>query len=230
MASSPPQFSLLLSLPTEIRLIIYEFVLRQDGPIMLCRENDRRYTVPHDVDHQLFSFSEEASRDGSNDITLKLHSLIIESSIPPTPVDGVRHTALLETCRQVNEEATPVLFSHNMIVVSTPCDGVFPHWPLNGFETPHFKRLTVWVSPSVVNDFMLWLHVNEVFDIARSIERVTILFQEDISGMREEILEDAYDSAGRYLRYGSGQSPHTVDIGFFPSLRHAFDNFSGSYP
>ncbi|KAI1471277.1 uncharacterized protein F4812DRAFT_413372 [Daldinia caldariorum] len=154
---------------------------------MLCRENDRRYTVPHDVDRRLFGFSPEASKYGHDDITRKLRTAMIESPIPGTPVDRVRYTALLETCRQVYD-------------------------------------------PRVANDFLLWLYVFEVYEAVGSVERITVLFQEDICGMSEEFVEDVCEAAGRYLIYNEEHPRYTVDVGFFPSLRYAFDNFSGSYP
>ncbi|KAK6955165.1 hypothetical protein Daesc_002796 [Daldinia eschscholtzii] len=228
MSNFNPQTTSIFSLPTEIRRMIYRRVLKQDRPIILCTER-KWYTVPQDMDRKLFSFTEEASMHKRDDIEDKLGTSIERPPTPDATEEPVRYTALLEVCRQINDEATPFLYSQNMIVINSPCEDGLTHWPLILREAPHLERLTIWVGPHTMNQFLFWAHGCDIILAIPSLKRITVLFQEDICGMDEEQMEAAYHSVKDYLTWRPGLTPQTIDVGFYPSLRYAFNALSGSY-
>lgn len=228
MTDSNDQNSILLNLPAEIRQMIYGLVLQKDGPIMLCGRQGR-FRIHPDMDCELFHFPEEACNYNNHEIESKL-SRAVRKIPAPDPTSEVLHTSLLEVCKQINDEATPLLYSRNMMVVSRNCLHDDPHWPEDFDNAHHLKRLTIWVKPELMGEPHLWLHASELIILAAgSISRVTVLFQADVYDMDGDKYKQALVDLRTYISWFHDNEQHSIDVGFYPSLRDAFQALSHSY-
>ncbi|KAI1375974.1 hypothetical protein F4677DRAFT_419911 [Hypoxylon crocopeplum] len=225
--------SVFFKLPQEIRTAIYKLVLKKETPFILTGEDDV-YVNPA-MDGKLVHFTEEDCRQSKDTSVLrrKVMEALTESPAPLQQQKPLRHVALLAVCSQINVEATPVLYTANILLFD-----VHSHNPLVwldrvGENARHMKRLTLWVGHSLVidprfaADLLRW-PINPWIDI----KRVTALIQSrgydpDPSELQ---LEEACGKLLRCLEWWAYEkNQRSVDIGFFRTLAHACSALSDQY-
>ncbi|KAI6092949.1 hypothetical protein F4821DRAFT_223617 [Hypoxylon rubiginosum] len=210
------------SLPVEIRLEIYKLVLKKHVPIQ-------------------FSTSPQFGRQfNSSERQNPFFTAVTAREFLTTPQLPC-HTALLLTCRQINAEATPVLVAVNMIVFEIFYFSFFVNLQWLDTIRPifrHLKRLTLWIDKSGESPVMqiLAYSIKTAAQQRRAplLNRMTILFQTDAwidlqRPSRANEWADFWAALPQSLLEFLHTVPDTVDVGYYPTVQHAFEDMSNDH-
>lgn len=215
-----------LSLPTEIRLNVYKLVLKKHNPIQLSTSRQFARQTALDGEGKIMQFNRYECQD-PNTMALEARKLL---AIPQIP----QHTALLSTCRQINAEATPVLVAVNMIVFETR--SFAPLGDQRWIRTimpifRHLKRLTLWINTPAAPPVKQMAFYQRR---APLLNRMTILFQTDVwidlqRKANAKELTQFWLAFKQSPRKSNTVDPNTVDVGYYPTVQHAFEAMSNDY-
>ncbi|KAI2632150.1 hypothetical protein GGR54DRAFT_582380 [Hypoxylon sp. NC1633] len=220
-------------LPIEIRLIIYSLVLKKDEPIVISGPGN--VNINPDMDGKLVCFTKEDCRRSPGVLKKEVMKAL---TIPPTPDEEQdkppRHTALLSVCKEINAETVPMLFAENMLLFDAYAADPYTWFGRLGNGVRHLRRLTVWLSnPMMIDLDWPWgrLYLSMQYHCT-SVDRITLLFQSTAYNLDAETRDKLKRSRGNLLNvlgWVEGDSPWSVDVGFFPTLVHAFNALSDQY-
>ncbi|CAJ2514158.1 Uu.00g022770.m01.CDS01 [Anthostomella pinea] len=141
--AQPNNSSMLSRIPPELRNMIYSLVLRRDEPIMI-RPWGSRCDIPARMKGKMMKLDATSLANDGDAIYQKFRQIDLRRETPRAR----GHCALLRTCRAANEEASPILFRANRLVIDDPFFG--RDWALD--QGPRrimlLREISLWIRAS----------------------------------------------------------------------------------
>ncbi|KAI1780907.1 hypothetical protein F4818DRAFT_20199 [Hypoxylon cercidicola] len=230
------QRPIFLKIPVELRIEIYKLVFKKHGPVHFPAALSPYLRRNQNSRGKMMQFGPSAVERGSDEMARETRQHLL--TLPP-----LRPTALLSTCKQINAEATSVLYAVNMIVFLPKMYDFQPRMNqrqlnLTTYVCRNLKRLTLWIRDStveLVRDPSQWRDRMDYFrTLCPHLNRVTIIFQSDawrrLRGelQRGELDEEQWNGIWAALQQDPGKLIK-IDVGYYSTLQHAFNAMSEMY-